>query len=341
MEQLAPTGTCESKLFVPFPIRCSVAQNLTLSNYPVTLMIRFLHRLVSIRSDASIQPGGLGPDEERYVLARAYVPEHIVSLMTLISKGMPFLVEDHLGYLKDNWLILVGYPLEEPFTPERCQKILDRVLETYGPEYLWFIGPEVPASLQGSCRARQTDEYLILDLEATRPSSSLRRVARKAAEQLAVESGHAFTREHQALVAEFKKRQSLPPMVEGLYDAMPDYLAHSASACLLNAWDGQGNLSAFYVVELAAEAFDTYILGCYSRRNYVPHASDLLFYHMLELARERGKRTINLGLGVNEGIRRFKQKWGGVPFLKYEFCEAHYGPPEALSLIDTFLEGKL
>jgi hypothetical protein len=54
----------------------------------------------------------LTPEEEAYILEKAYVPEHIVSLMALISKGDPFLVEDHLGLVKDNWLILVGYPLD-------------------------------------------------------------------------------------------------------------------------------------------------------------------------------------------------------------------------------------
>jgi len=63
------------------------------------------------------------------------------------------------------------------------------------------------------------------------------------------------------------------------------------------------------------------VIGCHSKKNYVPHASDLLFFEMLTLAKEYGKNYINLGLGVNEGIRRFKEKWGGVPFLRYEFCE--------------------
>ncbi len=304
-------------------------------------MIEFLQKLISTKTGDPSNQGVFGPDDEGYVLAKAYVPEHIVGLMALISKGKPFLIKDHLGYVKDNWLILVGYPLEESFTPERCETILDQVLETYRPEYLWFIGPGVPTSLLESCRERQTDEYLMLDLEGAKPKSSLRRVARKAAERLTVERGRTFTKKHEALVSEFRGRQKLPPMVEGLYRAMPDYVAGSASACVLNARDEKGKLSAFYVVELAAKEFDTYVLGCYSRQNYVPHASDLLFYHMMELARERGKRSINLGLGVNEGIRRFKQKWGGVPFLKYEFCECYYGRPETLSLIDMLLEGKM
>jgi hypothetical protein len=38
---------------------------------------------------------------------------------------------------------------------------------------------------------------------------------------------------------------------------------------------------------------------------------------MVNLAQAEGKKAINLGLGVNAGIRRFKEKWGGVPFLPY------------------------
>jgi hypothetical protein len=50
-------------------------------------------------------------EEEVYFLERAYIPEHILNLMVPISKGEPFLIEDHLVPAKDNWLILVGYPL--------------------------------------------------------------------------------------------------------------------------------------------------------------------------------------------------------------------------------------
>lgn len=46
-------------------------------------------------------------EEEAYILEKAYVPEHIVSLMAIILKGDPFLIEDHFGLVKDNWLILV------------------------------------------------------------------------------------------------------------------------------------------------------------------------------------------------------------------------------------------
>ena len=85
-------------------------------------------------------------------------------------------------------------------------------------------------------------------------------------------------------------------------------------------------MSAYYVLELGAETFLTYVVGCHSKVNYVPHASDLLFHKMIEVAKEHQKEYVHLGLGVNEGIARFKKKWGGLPFLKYEFGEI--SPPQ-------------
>jgi len=282
----------------------------------------------------------INPEDEAYILERAFVPEHILSLMVPISKGEPFLKEEHLVFVKDNWLILVGYPLEGNFSQERCERVLKQAVETFRPEYLWFIGPDIPPSLQGSCKERQTDQYYKFDLNRTKLKPSLQRVADKASKELIVERGHSISKEHEALISELLKREKLPPRLRELYRAMPDYVAHSSTSCVLNARDKNGKLCAFFVVELGAKNFSTYVLGSHSKKHYVSHASDFLFLEMIKLTREHGKNTVNLGLGVNEGIRRFKEKWGGIPFLNYEFCERYYGYTRTVSLIKS-LEGKL
>jgi len=282
----------------------------------------------------------ISPIDEEYILTRAYVPEHIVSLMVSLSKGEPFFVEDHLIFAKDNWLILVGYPLDGMFSQERCEKIVKQVLERFRPESLRFIGPEIPLFLTDSCSERQTDRYYRFDIEQARVKNSLRRVAEKASQELDVERANAFSKEHEILISELLKREKLRPRVRELYHLMPDYFSRSSSACVLNAWNKERRLSAFYILELGARNFTTYLIGTHSKKNYVPHASDLLFLKMIELTREQGKSEINLGLGVNEGIRRFKEKWGGVPFLNYEECEYCPEGTKMISMV-RILEGKL
>jgi hypothetical protein len=280
------------------------------------------------------------PEDEEYILARAYVPEHIVNLMVSISRGEPFFKDDYLGFVKDNWLIFIGYPLEEKFSQERCDKTLKQAVEKYRPEYLWFIGPQIPPSLLHSTKEREADQYYRLDLKQAKLKPSLQRMADKASQELIVERGHIISKDHESLIVELLKREKLPPRLIELYRAMPYYVGHSSSACVLNARDRNGKLSAFFVVELGAKNFSTYVLGSHSKKHYAPHASDLLFFEMIKLTQEHGKNIVNLGLGVNAGIRRFKEKWGGVPYLNYEFCERYYGYTRTISLIKS-LEGKL
>jgi hypothetical protein len=287
------------------------------------------------------EPLPFNPSDEVYALSHAYVPEHIPSLMATVSHASPFLLDSYLGYAKDNWLIFVGYPLEGEFDSVHCDKRIAHALELLHPEYLWFVGPEIPASLAKPCRARQSDQHLRLDLKEWKIKSSLRREVNQAAKSLTLEHTREFTDEHGELVDELMKRVELPPLVAGLYQSLPEYIAGCKTSLLLNARDSRGKLSAFFVIECAAKRFDTYVLGCHSKKNYVSHASDLLFHEMIARTRESGKPEINLGLGVNRGIRRFKTKWGGQPFLAYEFCECYYGPPKQLSVLNALLGEKL
>lgn len=263
----------------------------------------------------------ISPDEEEYILARAYVPEHIVGLMTRISGGEPFLIEGYLGFSKNNWVILVGYPLAGDFDREDFGRVIAGAITSFRPEYLWFVAPEVPPSVGQLCQARESDEYYTLTLQPFELRPHLRRIVSRASKQLKVDRGREITKEHEGLVSEFLERERPAARIEKLFLSMGRYVAQSDTAFVLTSRDRAGAASAFYVVELAARRFATYVVGCHSKRNYVVGASDLLFVDMIALARESGKSYIHLGLGVNQGIRRFKEKWGGIPRLRYEFCE--------------------
>lgn len=296
-----------------------------------------LRRLKPRRTADSEELAEFGPEQEAYVLAHAYVPEHIPGLMRGISGAPSLLIDDHLVFAGERWLIFVGYPLDGSFSAGRCEQAVARARSACQPQALWFIGPEIPPSLAAICQDRESDVYYRLDLPAT-VKSAPRRAARSAAAMLSVSVGRAFTHEHLALTDELMERQSLAqqplsPIVEALYRAMPAYLARTPSATVLEARSRSGALAAFYVVEEAAPAFDTYVLGAYSRRVYVPYASDLLFSAMIQRAQARSKPAINLGLGVNDGIRRFKEKWGGAPYLAYEACECRFGGSPVTDLL--------
>lgn len=272
------------------------------------------------------------------VLARAVIPEHVVPLMTAISGGDAYLLDDHLVLVGSDWATLIGYPLEGAFTTERLIKAIEALRVTLSVSILNLIAPEIPEGLLQGSQYRETDEYLVLDLHAWRTNTRLQRQVRKAEERLEVVTTKRFDRDHQTLSEEQIAQTKMQPMVEALYRALPRYLNGEGSRWILEARDRNGRLAAFFVVEGAAPGFDIYLLGASDRRHDVPHASDLLFKVMIEQAQQRGKPEIQLGLGVNPGIRRFKEKWGGKATLPYSACRVDLNPPSPISFLDQLLE---
>jgi hypothetical protein len=260
-------------------------------------------------------------EQEREILDQAYIPEHIVSLMKSLSGGEPFLIEDCLCLSKKDWIMVIGYPLRPPYQSESLEKAILKSLEKFQPVYAWIMAPEAPPLFSRICSSRQRDEYYELDLRHYVPNEKLSRIAEKASRELHVTRECEMGDEHLRLIAEFAEKETLSAQVRQLYLEMPKAVDQSKTMTVLSAWSREGHLSAFFVVESAALRFDAYLIGCFSRKTYVPHAPDLLLQEMIVLAQEQGKAFINLGLGVNEGIRRFKKKWGGTPALAYEYCE--------------------
>lgn len=259
-------------------------------------------------------------EQEREILHKAYVPEQIVGLMTVLSGGEPYLLEDFLCLAKDDWLIVIGYPLDREFEPRALEEVLREAKGRFRPAYLWFAAPDVPRPLSQECTERESDWYYVLDLGEASTKGALMRRVQKASRQLTVERSTRMSQEHERLIQEFLCRGMPSPRVRQLFLSMPRYAELSSTCAVLSARDSNGRLAAMYVVELAAAKFAAYLVGCHSKEVYVPYASDLLFHEMMLMAMEHGKACINLGLGVNSGIRRFKEKWGGVPWLRYEFC---------------------
>ena len=142
-----------------------------------------------------------------------------------------------------------------------------------------------------------------------------------------------MTDTHHELMGEFIKNVNPPVRVKNLFFKMPQYVGIKKHSFVLNAWDSKENLAAFYVVDFAAREFANYVIGCYSKRNYVSGASDLLLAELIEMSAEYRKNYIHLGLGVNDGIRRFKEKWGGKPTRRYEMCELVLRKPSILETI--------
>ncbi len=139
---------------------------------------------------------------------------------------------------------------------------------------------------------------------------------RRAQRELRVSEG-MFLDEHKAVIDAFLSDRELSPSHREIFSKIETYLAHSKTARLIEVRKGP-DLTAFNIVDLGSTYYMFYMFNFRSIKPNVPGASDLLFHEIIRLAEAKEKRAINLGLGISAGVRRFKEKWGAVPFLDHK-----------------------
>ncbi|MFN2268800.1 MAG: TraB/GumN family protein [Desulfonatronovibrio sp.] len=247
----------------------------------------------------------------------AYVPEHSVELMRVLSGGEPFICEDYLYFTEDEWLMGIGYPLAGTYCQKSFQCSLNKAIKVTKPHEIWVACPQLPSDFKRYLVEK--DVFYTLDPEGKFPSR-LMNLAGRAAESLRIDVSRDFTEAHHNLWNEFLASRTMTSRVLKLYTSTQKALQVLPEVMFLNAWDKNSNLASCLLLDFAPEKFSSYILGAHSRLNYVPYATDLLFREMINLSRKYNKEFIHLGLGVNPGITRFKRKWGAKKYQEYELA---------------------
>jgi len=250
--------------------------------------------------------------ERKSLHDRAYVPEHLLDYVEAISGAEPFLHDDHLCFLKTRHLIFIGYPLhnESDETPRAYETACGR----FRPFTAAIIAPSIWVEAAQPSGVIE-DSYYELQLPLAPLKADLDYMIRRAGRELRVVIG-AFGEEHEKLIKSFLAERDFSPEHREVFKQIPEYLAHSSTARVLEARKGE-QLVAFNIVDFGSADYGFYLFNFRSLKLNVPGACDLLFYEMARLADAKRKRSLNLGLGISPGVRRFKEKWGAVPFLPY------------------------
>jgi hypothetical protein len=254
----------------------------------------------------------LNNEELCLVYERAYIPEHLPHYVEAVSSAESHLHDDYICFTRGTHLIFIGYPLKV----RACQieESFESACESFNPATVAIIAPRL-WSLDQSYESQSTDTYYKLTLPLRPLDPELSYMVRRASRELRVTEG-SFGRVHRSLVKEFIADHELALEHKQIFERIPHYLKRSKTARLLEARKGD-KLEAFTIVDLGSADYAFYLFNFRSLEENIPGASDLLFYEMVRLAQSDNKKAINLGLGIHLGVRRFKEKWGGTPFLPY------------------------
>ena len=257
--------------------------------------------------------------QQDYIQDHAYVPEHIPQYVTAISQTEPYLFGDFLAYARKGLLILIGYPLKEPFVEKQLLRALEDAVKRLKPETISLTGPSIPAFLK-DCAHSPSDHYYRLDLSSLSVSQKLRNMLNRAGREIAIEKKRNFDEDHRRMVEEFLKTHPVDEETRFIFRRIDAYLSSSKTAWVFDARNKSGELVAFDIAEFRPKDYAIYMFNFNSDTFYVPGASDFLLAEVIQQAKTERKKYVNLGLGINPGVTFFKKKWGGVVFLSHAYC---------------------
>jgi len=254
----------------------------------------------------------LSNEERKNIYRHAYLPEHIPEYVEAVSGASAYLIDNFLCFHHRDHLIFIGYPLGKAHAD--IQQVYAAACKQFEPATVAIIAPDIGFCEPGG-QNHLLDNYYRLQLPLDSIDAAVSYMVRRAKRDLSVGLAK-FGREHKKLIKFFLSERDLTKAQKHIFKHISRYLKRSPSAYLLEARK-EGSLAAFTVVDTGSADYAFYLFNIRSNRLKVPGASDLLFHEMVRLAQSEQKKAINLGLGVNPGIRSFKTKWGGVPFLPY------------------------
>jgi hypothetical protein len=254
----------------------------------------------------------LSSEERNRIYRQAYLPEHLPDYVEAISGARAHLIGNYLCFTRKAHLIFIGYPLG--VNSDDTPRAFSSACKQFEPSTVALIAPDIwlpPTEIEKQFR----DSYYRCELPLEKIEPKTANMVRRAERELNVGHG-SFQKEHKKLVKAFIRAHPLTAEQTYLYQHIDRYLKHCSTARILEARK-RNVLVAFTVVDVGSADYAFYLFNFRSHKEKIPGASDLLLKAMLELAQSEGKKAVNLGLGIHEGIRRFKEKWGGAPFLAY------------------------
>lgn len=258
----------------------------------------------------------IGPDRLARVTAAAVVPEQVVVYVRAVAGSKPRMFGSCVGYSSGVEVVLVGYPLHDPLDATAMAAAVDLALQAPELERITVIGPTRPPQAPETGETVE-DQYYALPLPEPAAGQKLKSLLRRAGRDVRLVSGRRFEGDHAALVQRYLDERPLAAGTRKIFRRLASYVEASAGSLVVSARRPDGRLAAFSVGEFASLS-TAFFMFCFRDPDLAPPgSSDFTLSGLLQEARQRGQTRMNLGLGVSDGIRFFKRKWGAEPFLPY------------------------
>ncbi len=267
---------------------------------------------------------------------QAYTPDQLLAYVRAVSEVESFLLGEYVLHMNAGHAVLVGYALWQGDGAQYADKAgqatqlaaaVEFLQNMEGLETVTLLAPRLMACVPAHAIVRE-DAYYFLELplslserknafymcQRALKSVNIQQVCGENARQ-----AHFWTGAHQELVLSYIQRPDVTKDMGAIFQRLERY-CHEPHVCLFSAYDSVSNeLQGFCVGDFSSWQTALYMFA-FRTQDAVPGVADVLLWSLIEEARRRGYARCNLGLGIHDGIRFFKQKWGARATLPMFEC---------------------
>ncbi len=294
------------------------------------------------------------------VAAGAVVPEQLSAYVEAVSGSRCVMCGDFAACVRGASLVLIAYPtagepayeallhafaaygsvregpeaggLAASVVPDFARRVDAAAAEAAarpGIERITVLAPLRPPSAPlGAVAAADTWWSLGLpfrDAQGRAPGTKLRNMLRRAERDLDIVR-EIWSPEHAALTGTYLRSRMLAPGTRTLFNALERYAVLPGTVLYAARSRADGALQAFVLGDLSAFSVAFYMFA-FRAPCCPPGGSDLLLARLADAAVEAGHTSLNLGLGINNGITFFKRKWNACALLPH--VETTWNPARA------------
>ncbi|MFP4455624.1 MAG: hypothetical protein ACOCPS_06335 [Desulfonatronovibrio sp.] len=252
-----------------------------------------------------------------------YVPEHIPEYFCAFSDSDPFQDKDIVYYLHSGTAHIIAYPLTPDPYIQGIESHVVQLAAKLKPSIIKVISPAGLNMSGYKCKSYENDFYFCLELNKITRHAKLRNMLRRASQSVYISKIDNFTREHLRGLQSFIKKKNFDREKTMFFHRLPDYLCQSDRSLLVEArLRKDRSLSGFSVFQSGPGPYGFYLFNITNADSgKIPGINDLLLEQAVKEMKIQGRQYMNMGLGVNPGIEKFKSKWGAVRFLPYYYQE--------------------
>ncbi len=256
---------------------------------------------------------------------KAYTPDQLLPYVQAVSSVQSHLFGEFIIHTQHDHAIIIGYNLNDMQQNTGLETCIKHIMDLDTITHITVLAPSRPPIAPENAISHNDAYYFIRLPFNIQKNQNIRHMTSKALQNIYITQEYgakAWTGAHQELMLSYIRRENIRKEMGIIFQNLGLYCKKVPNMRIFSAFEKNTNaLVAFSMADFTSLHTAFYMFSM-RIQNAPAGSSEALLTSLLQCAHAKGYTMCNLGLGINKGIRFFKEKWGAEPLLP--FVETHW-----------------